>query len=34
MKKEGGKMTRSSDDKPFAEEGYALMAAAFEVHNG
>lgn len=21
------------NDKPFAEEGYALMAAAFEVHN-
>jgi GxxExxY protein len=26
-------MTKSSDDKPFAAEGYALMAAAFEVHN-
>lgn len=26
-------MTTSDRGKPFAEEGYALMAAAFEVHN-
>jgi GxxExxY protein len=26
-------MREDDTDKPFAEEGYALMAAAFEVHN-
>lgn len=26
-------MSGDDTDKPFAEEGYALMAAAFEVHN-
>jgi GxxExxY protein len=26
-------MSEFDKDKPFAEEGYALMAAAFEVHN-
>ena len=26
-------MSEQGGDKPFAEEGYALMAAAFEVHN-
>jgi hypothetical protein len=28
-----GREGDNMDDKPFAEEGYALMAAAFEVHN-
>lgn len=26
-------MDKCDEQKPFAEEGYALMAAAFEVHN-
>jgi GxxExxY protein len=26
-------MAEERDDKPFAKEGYELMAAAFEVHN-